>query len=101
MTSKEEQNKNIVPKAPRPKITTIPKIISYINLIEVDDDSDSSENDIEVDSKKVIIPSKKRDKCKADGYLSDDRYEDSFDEEFGKGCETNPDSGNAKMMTEE
>ena len=101
MTSKEEQNKNIVPKAPRPKITTIPKKISYINLIEVDDDSDSSENEIELGVKKMTIPSIKKEKYKDDGYLSDDRYEDSFDEEFGEGCETNPDSGNAKMMTEE
>ena len=39
-------------------------------------------------------------KGKEEGYFSDDRYEDSFDEEFGDGCETNPDSGNTKIMAE-
>ena len=32
-----------------------------------------------------------------EGYISDDRYEDSFDEEFGDRCETNPDSGNSNL----
>ena len=49
MSSNKEQNKNkykyIVPKAPKPKITIIPKNISYINLIEVDDDSESSQHE--------------------------------------------------------
>ena len=48
MSSKEEKNKNIVPKAPRLKITTIPKKISYIYLIEADDDSESNENEVEI-----------------------------------------------------
>ena len=47
MASKEEEenNKIIVPKSPHPKINIIPKKISYINLIEIDDDSDSSQNE--------------------------------------------------------
>ena len=97
MSSIKEQNENkyIVPKAPKPKFTIIPKNISYINLIEVDDDSESSQHEeLSVSSKN----SKKMvEKYKDDGYISDDRYEDSFDEEFGEGCETNPDSGNMKF----
>ena len=93
---KEENiNKYIVPKAPKPKITIIPKNISYINLIEVDDDSESSQHEelsvASKNSKKIVK------KCMDEGYISDDRYEDSFDEEFGEGCETNPDSGNMKL----
>ena len=100
MALKEEQ-KFIVPKAPKPKNTTIPKKISYINLIEVDDDSESGQNEVDINIEKVSISSKKREICKYDGYLSDDRYEDSFDEEFGEGCETNPDSGNTKIISED
>ena len=94
MAENEEKN-IIVPKAPKPKITPIPKSISYLNLIEVDDDSESSQIE------RVSISSIKKEKCKEDGYLSDDRYEDSFDEEFGDGCETNPDSGKEKLIIEE
>ena len=94
MTKKEDDKKLIVPKAPKQKITPIPKQISYINLMEADDDSESSEEE------RVSISPKKMEICKDDGYLSDDRYEDSFDEEFGDGCETNPDSGNAKILME-
>ena len=96
MTSIEEENKikYIVPKAPIPKVTIIPKKISYLNLIEVDDDSDSSQQG------NLSISSKKNEKFKEDPYLSDDRYEDSFDEEFGDGYETNPDSGNIKLTEE-
>ena len=96
MTSIEEENKikYIVPKAPIPKVTIIPKKISYLNLIEVDDDSDSSQQG------NLSISSKKNEKFKEDPYLSDDRYEDSFDEEFGDGYETNPDSGNIKLNEE-
>ena len=96
MTSIEEENKikYIVPKAPIPKVTIIPKKISYLNLIEVDDDSDSSQQG------NLSISSRKNEKFKEDPYLSDDRYEDSFDEEFGDGYETNPDSGNIKLTEE-
>ena len=94
MSAKEEEKKLIVPKAPKKqKNTAIPKAISYLHLIEVDDDSDSSQNE------RVSISPKKKEKCH-NGYLSDDRYEDSFDEEFGEGCETNPDSGNVKVIME-
>ena len=90
MTSSEELSKNkyIPPKAPKPKSNIIPKIISHINLIEVYDDSESSQH------RKSSTSSIKYEKTKDEGYISDDRYEDSFDEEFGDGCETNPDSGN-------
>ena len=90
MTSSEEytNNKYIAPEAPKPKSNIIPKIISHINLIEVDDDSESSQHERSSNS------SVKYEKTKDEGYLSDDRYEDSFDEEFGDGFETNPDSGN-------
>ena len=63
--------------------------------MEADDNSDSSQEE------RVSISPKKMIKCKDDGYLSDDRYEDSFDQEFGDGCETNPDSGNAKIIIEQ
>ena len=98
MATTEEKNKYLCPKAPKPKITAIPKKISYINLIEADDDSDSDSSKIH---KNISNYSKKFEKCNEEEYLSDDRYEDSFDEEFGDGCETNPDSGNAKMMAED
>ena len=88
---KEENNKIIVPKAPQPKINIIPKKISNINLIEIDDDSDSSQNE------KVSKSPKKKPKCFDDSYLSDDRYDDSFDEEFGSECETNIDSRKTKF----
>ena len=94
MARKEEDTKLIVPKAPKQKITPIPKQISYLNLMEADDDSESSHEE------RVSISPKKMEKCKDDGYISDDRYEDSFDEEFGDGCETNPDSGNVKILME-
>ena len=88
-------SKNILvqPKAPRPKMNKIPKIPSYINLIEVDDDSDS---DSESQKPNISNFTKKCDQLKDDPYLSDDRYEDSFDEEFGE-SETNPDSGKTKI----
>ena len=95
MEKNEEKKEIKVPKAPKPKMTSIPKKISYLNLMEVDDDSESSLKET------VSIPSKNIEKCKNDGYLSDDRYEDSFDEEFGDGCETNPDSGNNKLIIKE
>ena len=93
MTSTENfsDNKYIVPKAPKPKINIVPRIISHINLIEVDDDSESSQPERSSNS------SLKHEKMKDEGYISDDRYEDSFDEEFGDGCETNPDSGNSDL----
>ena len=91
MTSSEEvsNDKYTAPKALNPKSNIIPRIISHINLIEVDDDSESSQPGRS--STSSVIFEKNKDK----GYISDDRYEDSFDEEFGDGCETNPDSGNA------
>ena len=93
MTSNEDlSNDNyIVPKAPKPKINIIPRIISHINLIEVDDDSESSQHER---SSKTSV---KYENMKDEGYISDDRYEDSFDEEFVDGCETNPDSGKANF----
>ena len=92
MTSFEEisTNKYIPPKAPIPKSNIVPKIISHINLIEVDDDSESSHG-------RSSTSSVKYEKNKDEGYFSDDRYEDSFDEEFGDGFETNPDSGNTNL----
>ena len=88
------QTTNKMPKAPKPKINSIPKKISYINLIEVDDDeSDSDQNKSQ---KNFSCCDLKIEKCELKGYLSDDRYEDSVDEEFPN-YETNPDSGNMKM----
>ena len=94
MARNEEDKKLIVPKAPKQKIRPIQKKISYINLMEADDNSESSQEEI------VSISPQKIGTCKDDGYLSDDRYEDSFDEKYGDGCETNPDSGNAKIILE-
>ena len=92
MARYEEEKNLIVPKAPKQKIIPIQKKISYINLMEVDDNSESSEEGRISKSPKIM------EKCKNDGYFSDDRYEDSFDEEFRDGCETNPDSGNMKIL---
>ena len=100
MTSNlDNKNVYIVPKAPRPKAKIIPKIPSYIKLIEVDDDS-SSESEKEKQKQKLSNCTKQSNKYKEDPYLSDDRYEDSFDEEFGE-CETNPDSGKMKINEED
>ena len=97
MEKKEEEKETniyVVPKKPIQKIKIIPKTMSSIQLIEVDDESDSSQNE-----GKPNTSAKNKEKCFADdnSYLSDDRYEDSFDEEFGDGCETNPDSGKMKL----
>ena len=94
MNEVENDYKYIVPKAPKPKMTIVPRKISIINLIEADDDSDSDSSKIH---KNISNYSKKFEKCNEEEYLSDDRYEDSFDEEFGQ-CETNPDSGNIKII---
>ena len=94
MNEAENDYKYIVPKAPKPKMTIVPRKISIINLIEADDDSDSDSSKIH---KNISNYSKKFEKCNEEEYLSDDRYEDSFDEEFGQ-CETNPDSGNIKII---
>ena len=83
--------KIIIPKTPKPKITKIPKNISYINLIEADDDSDSSLNG------KMSTFMENKEKRNDKGYLSDHKYKDSFDEDFGNESETNPDSGKAKL----
>ena len=83
------KNENKIPKAPRPKLDKIPRKISYMELIEVDDDSDSqSSQNITVPQNKVKLSGKKP----LNDSFDDDRYEDSFDEEFGQ-SETNPDSG--------
>ena len=91
MESKEEELKYKVPKAPRPKITIIPKEISAIKLIEIDDDSDSSQNEKKSNSSKII------EKYNDDPYLSDDKFQDSFDDEFGDEYETKPDSGKINL----
>ena len=78
----------IMPKTPKPRINIIPKNISYIKLIEVDDDSDSEQTQ----NKEMNLPNNnKKVQSNNDDILSDDQYEDSFDEEFGE-CETNPNS---------
>ena len=92
MSRIEEEKKIIVPKAPKQKKKPIQKKISFINLMEADDNSDSSLEE------RLSISPKKMGKCKDNGYVSDDRYEDSFDKDFGDGCETNPDSGNVKIL---
>ena len=89
----ENKEKYIVPKAPIIKAEKSTRKISYINIIEVDDDSESEQSQSQSN---ICKDCKKYDKCKDDGYISDDRYEDSFDEEFGD-CETNPDSGKMKL----
>ena len=83
----------VVPKAPKIKAEKSTRKISFINIIEVDDDSESEKSQ---NQSKICKDCKKYEKCKGDGYISDDRYEDSFDEEFGE-CETNPDSGKLKL----
>ena len=87
------KNENKMPKAPKPKLNKIPRQISYINLIEAEDDSDSDSS-----QNKTVLQNKvklSRQKSIKDSF-DDDRYEDSFDEEFGE-CETNPDSGNLNL----
>ena len=78
-------------KAPKPPKPILHRKISFINIIEADDDSDSDSesnknNDIFV--KNIIKTSGK----KTLDVFNDDRYEDSYEEEFGE-SETYPDSG--------
>ena len=94
MNDVENKYMYVVPKAPKPKINIVPRKISNINLIEVDDDSDSDSESNQI-HKNISNYCRKLEKCEDNDYLSDDRYEDSFDENFGQ-CETNPDSGNIK-----
>ena len=95
MSLNDEENKEIyiVPNAPKLSAKKSTRKVSYINIIEVDDDSESDQSQ---NQSKVCKDFKKYEKCKDEGYFSDDRYEDSFDEEFGE-CETNPDSGKMKL----
>ena len=87
-TQDEEYTEKVLkaPKIPKPKPQ---RKISFINLIEADDDSDSESNEINNLFAKNKIKVSEKKTCDAS---DDDRYEDSYDEEFGE-SETNPDSG--------
>ena len=95
LNGQEKEYTDKVLKAPRPPMPKPPRKISFINLIEADDDpdSDSESNQNNNISIKNQIAVKDKKTCNV---FEDDRYEDSYDEEFGE-CETNPDSGKLKI----
>ena len=100
MTDKNEENKLVIPKAPRPKSKQIQKKISKIKLIEVDGDEEDYIPESIINYKEISQNNQKSNEKEKynDGYISDDRYEDSSDLEYGDGCETNPDSGQGKIL---
>ena len=90
LNSQEKEYTDKVLKAPKPPKPTPSRKISFINIIEADDDSDSESNQNKnIFVKNSIKASSDKKYCSS---FDDDRYEDSYDEEFGE-CETNPDSG--------
>ena len=90
LNSQEKEFTDKILKAPEPPNPKPKRKISFINIIEVDDDSDSeSDQNNNIFVKNKIKASDKKTK----EVFDDDRFEDSYDEEFGE-SETNPDSGN-------
>ena len=92
MSSSDEDNKNNKNKAPKSQIHTIVKKPSFICLSQVDEDSGSgsSQQEHSSTSKKLSKSNEGQNLLNEDLNVSNDRYEDSFDEEFGNECETKP-----------
>ena len=100
MSSNDEENKNnnINNKSPKPQIHTIVKKPSFICLSQVDEDSGSgsSQQEHSSTSKKLSKSNEGQNLLNEDLNVSNDRYEDSFDEEFGNECETKPASNDVQ-----
>ena len=77
---------DVMPSTPREKFKHFTKVPSHISLIEYIDDSDENFND-EFNEQKEINKNN-------DSVLSDDRYEDSFEEKE----ETEAESGSLRML---
>ena len=92
LNSQEKECSEKMLRAPEPPNPKPKRKISFINIIEVDDDSDSdSESD---QNNNIFVKNKlKASDKKTKEVFDDDRFEDSYDEEFGE-SETYPDSGN-------
>ena len=93
LNSQEKEYTNKVlkaPKPPKPKPQRKISFLFFMNIMEVNDDSDSESNQ----NKNIFVKNKiiSSDKKNCDTF-DNDRYEDSYDEEFGE-SETNSDSGN-------
>ena len=92
MSSNDEDNKNNNSniKAPKTQIHTIVKKPSFICLSQVDEDSGSGSSQQEHSSTSKKLSKSNEGQNNEDLNVSNDRYEDSFDEEFGNECETKP-----------
>ena len=103
MSSSDEDNKNNNNnnKAPKPQIHTIVKKPSFICLCQVDEDSGSGSSQQEHSSTSKKLSKSNEGKNNEDLNVSNDRYEDSFDEEFGNECETKPASNDAQAKKED
>ncbi len=91
--SSKDGSKSLIPECPKLKKiykTKANRKPSFINLIEADDDSDSGSY------QNNSLSSKEKNK-KDELNKSDDRYEDSFDEEFYEQFGTNPTSADIKV----
>ena len=100
MSSSDEDNKTNKNdnKAPKQQIHTVVKKPSFICLSQVDEDSGSgsSQQDHSSTSKKLSKSNEGKNLLNEDLNVSNDRYEDSFDEEFGNECETKPASNDVQ-----
>ena len=95
LNSQEKEYTDKILKAPKPPKLKPSRKISFINIIEAEDDSDSESN---MNNINVYIENKlKVSDKKVFNIFNDDRYEDSYDEEFGE-CETNPNSGKLNIL---
>ena len=101
--SSQESDNNInkelkCPKSPKQITLTNPKRPSFMSLMQVDEDSGSgsSQQDHSSTSKKLSKSNDEGDISNEKLNISNDRYEDSFDEEYGDQCETKPVSGDSK-----
>ena len=93
--SSKTSNKDIIPECPKLiKIhkKQISRKPSFINLIEVDDDSEDSDSN----HQDIFSYTEEQNKMEDELNISDDRYEDSFDEDFYEKFETNPTSSDLK-----
>ena len=105
MSSDDPNNNGIPQKCPSPpkqqtiKITKKPSFVC-LRLIDEDSGSGSSRQEHSSTSKK-LSKSEEQNRSNEDLYISNDRYEDSFDEKYGDECETFPESGNAKVIQSE
>ena len=107
-SNKSNNSKNIntelkCPKSPKQQIQKVAKKPSFICLMQVDDDSGSgsSQREPSSTSKKLSKSNEEQNISSEDPNVSNDRYEDSFDEEYGDECDTKPASGNTKDIKSE